>query len=161
MKKRILTIIATATMLSLAACGNTGNDTTQTKASETQEIKAESEKETTSTEAQASLTKETSLADLEEYLLEKGVLSGSRTEMAAEMIGAISGFKYADSGAEFYEFDENSEAYKKIASGEPVEIEGMAGFTMEASAVNGKYALFLSNGATEKQEIIGAVKSYK
>ena len=34
------------------------------------------------------------------------------------MIGAISGFKYADSYAEFYEYDETSDTYQALAAGD-------------------------------------------
>ena len=43
---------------------------------------------------------------------------GEKTETMASMIGAISGFKYADSNAEFYEYDETSDTYQALASGD-------------------------------------------
>ena len=34
--------------------------------------------------------------DMESYLIEKNLLSGDRVEMASDMVGAVSGFKYGD-----------------------------------------------------------------
>lgn len=62
-----------------------------------------------------------SLSGLEQYLLDTGVLSGTRTETTAEMIGAVSGFKYA--GAEIHEFDENSEDDKKMTETNTITLE--------------------------------------
>lgn len=50
----------------------------------------------------------TTLADLEAYLLEKGVLDGERTEVEAEKVGAVDGFGYQDSNVEIYEYDTDS-----------------------------------------------------
>ena len=75
------------------------------------------------------------------------------------MIGAVSGFKYADSHAEFYEYDENSDAYKTLSSGGSVEIEGMSGYAVSATAVNGKYVLIASGDIS--QELIDAFNSFE
>lgn len=91
--------------------------------------------------------------------MDKGVLSGEKTETMASMIGAISGFKYADSNAEFYEYDETSDAYQALAAGESVEIEGMSGFTVSAAAINGKYVLIASGDVS--QELIDAFNTFK
>lgn len=106
-------------------------------------------------------TEESSLTDLEEYLLSVGVLSGERTETAASMIGALSGFKYADSYVEIYEYDVNSEEYKKLSSGESVELDGMAGVSIKATAINGKYVLIASYENSISQDAVDAFTSYK
>lgn len=65
-------------------------------------------------ELQEKLSKYESGSGMEEYLLEKGLLSGERTEMAADMVGAVSGFKYG--GTEIYEYDMESESYQTLSS---------------------------------------------
>lgn len=66
---------------------------------------------------------ETTLADLEAYLLENGVLAGERTEVNAEKVGALEGFSYPDSNVEIYEYDMDSFPYDSLATG------GCVGFT--------------------------------
>ena len=92
---------------------------------------------------------------MEDYLLDLGLLTGERTEMAAEMIGAESGFKYGD--VEIYEFDESSDSYQKLAAGKSVELEGMEGFGISAAAVNGKYVLV----GSPSEEVINAFNEYR
>jgi hypothetical protein len=91
---------------------------------------------------------------IEEYLLSSGVLSGDRTEMAADMVGAVSGFKYGDS--EIYEYDESSDEYKTLAGGGSIPLQGFDGVTLSALAVNGKYVLM----GSASDELISAFKSY-
>ena len=154
MRKKILVTVLVATMaVILSACGGK---------TDSDENKTNSEPNTTDNiEDKDVLTKETSLANLEEYLLSEGVLTGERTETSASMVGAVSGFKYVDSGVEFYEYDETSDAYKKLAAGEAIELEGMPGFTVSATAINGKYVLMTSNDASVDQKLIDTFNSYK
>lgn len=91
-------------------------------------------------------------------MLDKGVLSGEKTQVAASMIGAKDGIKYAASNAEIYEYDESSEEYKSLASGESVEIEGMGGFSVSATSINGPFVLIASGDIS--QELIDAFDSY-
>ena len=157
MKKKVLvTILVVATAVLLASCGG------KTDSTNSDENKTKFETTTPDNNADKDvLTKETSLANLEEYLLSEGVLTGERTETAASMVGAVSGFKYADSGAEFYEYDESSDSYKKLSAGESIELEGMPDFTVSATAINGKYVLMASNDASIDQKLIDTFSSYK
>lgn len=157
-KKVIVLIIASMMIASLSACGN---DSGKSANVENQEQSNEEEQtdEQVNEEEPAAVPTETTLADLEAYLLDKGVLTGEKTETAASMIGAVSGFKYADSHAEFYEYDENSDAYKTLSSGGSVEIEGMSGYAVSATSINGKYVLIASGDIS--QEVIDAFNSFE
>lgn len=165
MKKKLITVmIAGMLALSATACGGSGDSS---DAPQNDSVQEEEEEENATPEAEQQTTEEepaeepaeTTLADLETYLLDQGVLSGEKTETAASMIGATSGFKYADSNAEFYEYDENSDAYKTLSSGGSVEIEGMSGYAVSATAINGKYVLISSGDVS--QELIDAFNSFK
>ena len=155
MKKKVFAVmLAAAMVLSLAACGsNSEPEKKEEKKTETKSAEEEGDKD--------ALTKETSLSGLEEHLLSEGVLTGERTETAASMVGAVSGFKYADTGAEFYEYDEASEAYKKLSAGEAIELEGFDGFEVSATAINGKYVLITSSEGSVDQSLVDAFKAYK
>ncbi len=85
--------------------------------------------------------KEASIDDIEKYMLENDAVSGQRTQMAANMVGAIDGFKYGDSNVEIYEYDINSKNYKTLAKGKKIPLEGMDGFEVEAVSINGKFVL--------------------
>lgn len=163
MKKKIITVmIAGMLALSATACGGSGDssDAPQNDSVQEEEENAAPETEQQTTEEEpAEEPAETTLADLETYLIDQGVLTGEKTETAASMIGATSGFKYADSNAEFYEYDENSDAYKTLSSGGSVEIEGMSGYAVSATAINGKYVLISSGDVS--QELIDAFNSFK
>ena len=151
-------MIAGMLAFSITACGESGDspDAPQDDSAQEEEENAAPETEQQTTEEEPA---ETTLADLETYLLDQGVLTGEKTETAASMIGATSGFKYADSNAEFYEYDENSDAYKTLSSGGSVEIEGMSGYAVSATAINGKYVLISSGDVS--QELIDAFNSFK
>lgn len=157
MKKKLLTLLMALTLsASIIACGGkkTNDNSNQTKKQEDQQ----KEVEDTSTKENENVKVETSLESLEKYLLEKGLLTGSKTQTAAEMIGAKAGFKYPDSNAEFYEYDTNSDAYKTLVSGGSVEIEGMSGYSISAKAINEQYVLISSENLS--QELIDAFNSY-
>lgn len=159
MKKKFLALIIASMMVtSLSACGNDSEKSANVENQEQSNEEAQQE-EQADEEEPAAEPAETTLADLETYLLDKGVLSGEKTETLASMIGAVSGFKYADSNAEFYEYDENSDAYKTLSSGGSVEIEGMSGYAISATAINGKYILIASGDVS--QELIDAFNSFE
>ena len=65
---------------------------------------------------------------MEDYLLDKNLLSGDRIEMAADMVGALSGFKYGDT--EIYEYDTSSEEYQELSSGNSIPLKGVDGYIM-------------------------------
>lgn len=162
MKKKLITVMI-AGMLALfaTACGGSGDssDAPQNDSVQEEENATPEAEQQTAEEESAEEPAETTLADLETYLIDQGVLTGEKTETAASMIGATSGFKYADSNAEFYEYDENSDAYKTLSSGGSVEIEGMSGYAVSATAINGKYVLISSGDVS--QELIDAFNSFK
>lgn len=78
--------------------------------------------------------------------------------MAAELVGGLDGFKYKDSIGEIYEYDTSSDEYQKLAAGEAIPLEGMAGFTITAIAVNGKFVL---PDDDVPQELIGAFNFFE
>ena len=94
---------------------------------------------------------------MEDYLLSEGVLEGERTEMAASIVGAETGFKYGT--AEIYQYDPESDAYKALEAGEGVTVEGF-NMTMKPKAVNAGYALFSSASGEVSQELIDAFNAY-
>lgn len=157
MKKKLLTLLMALTLsASIIACGGGKQDNTPKKTPKQED--QQKEVEDTSTKENENVKVETSLEGLEKYLLEKGLLTGSKTQTAAEMIGAKAGFKYLDSNAEFYEYDTNSDAYKTLVSGGSVEIEGMSGYSISAKAINEQYVLISSENLS--QELIDAFNSY-
>lgn len=78
--------------------------------------------------------------DMEQYLIDSGVISGERIEMAAEMVGAISGFKYGN--VEIYEYDTNSNEYKSLVENNSIELIGMPGVVLTPTSINEEYVLF-------------------
>lgn len=158
MKKKIVTFLITVAMgMTLAACGGNSETSTDTDSSaESTQSESNDTAEDTSDQAE-----NPTLDDLESYLLDKGVLTGEKTQTSAEMIGAISGFKYADSNAEIYEYDENSEDYKTLSEGGSIEIEGMSGYAVSSTAINGKFVLMASSSGDVSQELIDAFNSFE
>ena len=88
------------------------------------------------------------LYKLESYLLEKGVLSGEKTEADTEFMRAKAGFQYADSNVEIYEYDRNSSMYDILASGGSIGFDGKGPF--RAEAVNGKYVLIATGEISQE-----------
>lgn len=92
---------------------------------------------------------------MEDYLLDKNLLSGDRIEMAADMVGALSGFKYGDT--EIYEYDTSSEEYQELSSGNSIPLKGVDGYTVGALAINGKYVLM----GEASDDLVKAFKDFK
>lgn len=86
------------------------------------------------------------------YFETLGLVTGEQTEMAGDMIGAISGVKYSDSKVELYEYDTASAKYKEIIDTGKTTVEG---FNLEitVTAVNGPYVLYCEE-ATNKTQIV-------
>lgn len=93
-------------------------------------------------------------SDMETYLLEKKLLSGDCVEMASDMVGAISGFKYGDT--EIYKYDMESDSYKTLVAENKITLKDF-GVDLVPLAVNEEYVLF--GEATE--ELITAFKEFK
>ena len=89
----------------------------------------------------------------------KGILKGEPTEMAGEMIGAISGIKYTESGFELYEYEKESAKYKEIEETGTTVIEGF-GFNINPTAYLDGYVLIVNEEAGNKAEIVKAFNEY-
>ena len=156
MKKKIVTLllISTMTFSTLAGCGNDSNtDSSQSTSQEETEkdtnttngnVIKENEESIVEESTETQKVEERSLSGIEQYLLDAGYLTGKRTQKAADMLGAIDGFGY-DCGVEIYQYDTNSETYASVAAGKEIPLEGMDGYTVKFDAVNGEFALILSD----------------
>ena len=99
---------------------------------------------------------DTTLEDLESYLLDKGVLSGEKTKVDAELMQAERGVLYADSNVEIYEYNKKSDIYDILAGGGSVGFNDTEPFS--AKAVNGKYVLIATGEVS--QELVDAFKNF-
>lgn len=170
MRKKIV-ILLMISVLAISGCSK--DDTSGSTSEPKSEIKTDTEAtkspdtassiQETSTpdpeETSESPTKdnESSIEDIEKYMLDKGVVSGQKTQMAAEMVGAINGFKYSDSNVEVYEYDVNSKNYKALAKGKKIPLEGFDGYEIGAVSVNGKFVLI----GEPSKDAIKAFDSFK
>lgn len=178
MKRKLVTVLLLITLsASLISCGTKKSEKVESLKESTEadnvkendsvenladnsEMNTEEDKQNVSEIAEDASANEAekNLSDMESYLLDKGVLSGERVQMSAALIGAISGFKYNDSIGEIYEYDTNSEEYKKLSNGESISIEGMEGYAIKAVSVNGKFVLF---GEGVSQDLIDAFNLFE
>lgn len=167
MKKKLVTALLFITLSGNAvACGNKKTTTNEpVKIPEVESSILTTERESESIiesekvqESQPNETSEKTIEDIENYLLDKGVLSGERVRMGAELIGGVDGFKYKDSAGEIYEYDVYSEEYKKLSNGEEIPLQGMEEFTVKAASINGKFVLI---GDNISQELIDAFNSFE
>ncbi len=149
MRKRLFLVVATSMILLLCACSSDDAENATTKNN------TKIENNTTT----GSETKESTLSDLADYLLDKGVVTGSSTSTAADLISAEAGFKYVDSSVEVYEYDTNSDAYKTLVETNQVELQGF-NMTLKATAIKGKYVLFCEDAAN-KADIISAFNDFE
>lgn len=157
--KKILAILMAGAMITAAGCSG-GEESLAQESSASVEASQEEESQT----EESSVTDESSQEEaqtesmsMEDYLLSEGVLEGERTEMAASIVGAETGFKYGT--AEIYQYDPESDAYKALEAGEGVTVEGF-NMTMKPEAVNAGYALFASASGEVSQELIDAFNAY-
>lgn len=167
MNKKLLTmLLLTVLSVGIVACGNESDkesqDTTVTEESSVQQDSTESEEsksesQETDSDVSSEEASERTLEDVEKFMLDKGAVSGERTQMAAEMVGGIAGFKYSDSGVEIYEYDVNTEEYISLSNGEEIPLQGMDGFTVGATAINGKFVLM----GEPSQEAIDIFNSFQ
>lgn len=104
MKKKLLTILLVFVLSSsFTACSNEGAENkegpkpTEYKKDNISDGEIESQDPESSNDD--NVTKKT-LADIENFMLENSALSGEKTKMAADMVGAADGFKYKDSNVE-------------------------------------------------------------
>lgn len=162
MKKKAIALLLGGILL-LSACGNAA--TSDTPVQESTSVATSSPEETAPIEPAAESLQETiqdaidditddyvpqattdSLNDVCDFLESEGLVSGDKTEMAGEMIGAISGVKYADSNVEIYEYDTESDRYKTLVDTGKVMLDG---FDMEltASAIHNQYVLFCDDAS--------------
>lgn len=167
-KKLIIPLIAVSILCT--ACGSSTESINEETASAPSEITtedisaaAESLQETIQNEidnivssyAPQEVTQ--SLDSLCQYFENSGLVSGERIEMAADMVGAVSGVKYKDCNVEIYQYDTDSQKYKDLVSTGSVTLEG---FNVEVtpSAIHNEYVL-ICDEAPNKDEIISAFNS--
>ena len=162
--KKILAILLAGAMIAAAGCSGGEESSTQDSSVSVEESREEASHEEVSQSEESSVTDESSQEEaqtesmsMENYLLSEGVLEGERTEMAASIVGAETGFKYGT--AEIYQYDPESDAYKALEAGEGVTVEGF-NMTMQPEAVNAGYALFASASGEVSQELIDAFNAY-
>ncbi len=166
MRKKIITLLMISA-LALSGCSNENTSEpepeTKTTAEATKSPDATSPAQETDTpepqETQEAPQekKDASLDDIEQHMLENNAVSGEKTQMVADMIGAISGFKYSDSNVEIYEYDVNSKNYKALTKGKKIPIEGFEGYEVGAAAINGKFVLM----GEPSKKAINAFNSFK
>lgn len=153
MKKKLFTIIA-ASIFTLSLTGCNGGDSNSTTAATTEATTTITSTEETVTESSTeSAAASGTIADLAQYLIDQGAVSGEQSEAMYSYIGAIDGFKYLDSDVEVYEYDTSSDTYNEI-----VNTNSVSGLTV--SAINGPYILIFSNGNVN-QTVIDSFNSFK
>lgn len=176
MKRRCLFAVVGCVFV-LSACGSAGSEpaapeavevTTENEDVKVEEpVKEESVKEEravevatsedTASETAKEEVSEPNLADLEAFLLDKGVLLGDRVQKMGSMVGAIDGFGYDN--CEIYFYDTGSEAYQKVENGEEIFIEGMESLGgIKFDAVNGSFVLFLKGSDSGLVEAFNSFK---
>lgn len=158
MKKKTLFLLLFLT-LSLTACNKNepatpdNNLLDEESAAEVEEMENAIQSEINNIAEQYETQNTTdSLHDLCKQLEDNNLVNGEYIEMAGEMVGAISGIKYADCNVEIYEYDTNSEKYAEIVNTGKNTLEGF-NIDFVPSAINGKYIIYCDE-AENKNEII-------
>lgn len=159
MKRKLIFLLLVGTLtFGITACGGQKKETSDppktTQTTTQKEDSDENKKEETPEKT------ELTLDGLEQYLLEKKLLTGEKTEAEASLIGAKAGFKYADANVEIYEYDEESDAYKQLEKNGSIEVQGFEGYSLSPAAVNGPFVLIASMDETLSDDLINAFNSY-
>lgn len=152
MKKKLITLLIVG-ILALSPV-NVYADAKDDKITELEAKISDLEKQIKKLEEKLSKCESDSGTDMESYLLEKKLLSGGRIEMAADMVGAVSGFKYGDT--EIYKYDMESEGYQKLTSENKITLVDF-GIDLIPLAINGEHVLF----GEASEELIAAFKGFK
>lgn len=170
MKKKLVTfILSICIVCSSASCGSSSKSV---EPQQEESVSAETDEATDSTETETQdpnsesvsvpeneQSAETTIEDLEQYLLDHEVITGERTDKTASLIGAVSGFGYGNEDVEVYEFDVNSDAYKNLLETNSINLEYL-GTTITPAAINGKYVLIFSNNSDPDSNIVDVFNSY-
>ena len=174
MKKKLLITLLSICVIGLCSCSaKTNNNSTKSISSTSTEDESanannnanenttvnNTTEETETNDSNVTDTTTKSLDDVENYLQTAGVLIGEKTETAAVMVGAVNGFKYLDSSVEVYEFDTESEAYKKVLDTSEMDLSDLS-ITIPVNAINGKYVLYCDESDT-KEDIIKVFNEMK
>lgn len=152
MKKKLIALLIAGT-LALSPV-NVYADEKDDKITELESKVSDLEKEIRVLKEKLSKYETESDSNMETYLLEKKLLSGERIEMASDMVGAISGFKYGNT--EIYKYDMESDSYKNLVAENKITLKDF-GVDLVPLAVSKEYVLF----GEASEELIAAFKEFK
>ena len=152
MKRKFIALLIAASLATMPVYVHA--DAKDEKITELESKIVDLEKQIKDLEEELSKYESKSNAGIESYLLEKKLLSGERIEMAADMVGAVSGFKYGNT--EIYEYDIESENYKNLITENKITLKDF-GIDLIPLAVNDKYVIF----GEASEELITAFKDFK
>lgn len=152
MKRKFIALLIAASLATMPVYVHA--DAKDEKITELESKIADLEKQIKDLEEELSKYETKSGTDMESYLIEKNLLSGDRVEMASDMVGAVSGFKYGD--AEIYKYDMESESYKNLIKENKVTLKDF-GIDLVPLAINKEYVLF----GEASEELIAAFNEFK
>lgn len=160
MKKKMVSIMLMLCLsCSLFSCGKSSSSNEDGENENTSTVESDKALSQESSGEPETESAETSLSDLEQYLLEQGAVTGERTDKTASLIGAVAGFGYGNENVEVYEYDLNSDAYKNLKDTNTINVESL-GVTLTPAAINENYVLIFSNDAEPDQNIVDIFNSY-
>lgn len=173
MKKKMLSVLMLS-MLLFTSCGNSSstvppatsvNNESETENSIPETVQTSGSESNTSDDANEIQSEINSIADdykpqdvtkslnnICEYFEKQGLVSGERTEMAGEMIGAISGVKYEESKVEIYEYNTDSEKYKELVDTGKTTLEGY-NVDFHPTAINHQFVIICDEADNNSQII--------
>lgn len=102
------------------------------------------------------------IADVEKYLTDTGLITLPGTKMRTDPMGALSGYRYyvdKYNTITICEFDVNSESYKKLAKDHKISFVDDEMIYLTASAINGKFVLFCTD--KEMPEVVKAFSNFE